>query len=70
MFVPFVCKWRPRQKYYIQEGRTRLPKFKFPAKFPIGLHVILKQHIKKIKICCKIILTGNPPGCSLAHLLK
>ena len=28
-------------------GRTRLPKFKFSAKFPIGLHVILQIQIKK-----------------------
>ena len=28
--------------------RTCLPKFKFSAKFPIGLHMILELHIKKI----------------------
>ena len=28
-------------------GRTHLPKFKFSAKFPIGLHVIFKLQIKK-----------------------
>ena len=28
-------------------GRTRLPEFKFSAKFPIGLHVILQIQIKK-----------------------
>ena len=27
-------------------GRKRLPKFKFSAKFPIGLHVILQIQIK------------------------
>ena len=27
-------------------GRTRLPKFKFSAEFPIGLYVILKLQIK------------------------
>ena len=32
-----------------QGGRTRLPKFKFSAKFPIGLHVILPIQIKKIR---------------------
>ena len=33
-------------------GRTCLPKFKFSAKFPIGLHVILHLvQIKKIQIC-------------------
>ena len=31
-------------------GRIRLPKFKFSAKIPICLHVILKREIKKIKI--------------------
>ena len=30
-------------------GRTRLPKFKFSAKFPIGLHVILQIQIKKFE---------------------
>ena len=29
--------------------RTRLPKFKFLPKFPIGLHVILRLQIKKFK---------------------
>ena len=33
----------------ISGGRTRLPKFKFLANFPIGLHVILQIRIKKIK---------------------
>ena len=28
-------------------GRTRLPKFKFEAKFPIGLHVILQLEINQ-----------------------
>ena len=28
-------------------GRKRLPKFKFSAKFPIGLHMILQIQIKK-----------------------
>ena len=30
-----------------QGGRKRLPKFKFSAKFPIGLHMILQIQIKK-----------------------
>ena len=34
----------------IQGGRKRLPKFKFSAKFPIGLHVILQIQIKKSKM--------------------
>ena len=34
-----------------QEGRTRLPKFKFSANFPIGLHVILQIQVKKNQNC-------------------
>ena len=30
-------------------GRKRLPKFKFSANFPIGLHVILRIQIKEFK---------------------
>ena len=45
-------------------GQKRLPKFKFSAKFPIGLHVILQIQIKKFENDCyimwKIILTENP----------
>ena len=45
-------------------GWKRLPKFKFSAKFPIGLHVILQIQIKKFENDCyimwKIILTENP----------
>ena len=55
-------------------GRKRLPKFKFSAKFPIGLHVILQIQIKKFQNDCyimwKIILTENPSRCNLAPLLK
>ena len=55
-------------------GRKRLPKFKFSAKFPIGLHVILQIQIKKFENDCynmwKIILTENPLRCNLAPLLK
>ena len=32
-------------------GRTHLPKFKFSAKSPIGLHMILDPQIKKFKTC-------------------
>ena len=32
-------------------GRTHLPKSKFLANFPIGLHVILQIQIKKIQKC-------------------
>ena len=57
-----------------QGGRTRLHKFKFLAKFPIGLHMILEPQIKKFKSCLnqmlKIILNENPSGCSLAPLFK
>ena len=55
-------------------GRKRLPKFKFSAKFPIGLHVILQIQIKEFENDCyimwKIILTENPLRCNLAPLLK
>ena len=55
-------------------GRTRLPKFKFSAKFPIGLHVILQIQIKKFKNDCyimwKIILTENPSRFNVEPLLK
>ena len=36
-------------------GRKRLPKFKFLAKFPIGLHVILQIQIKKFENDCYIM---------------
>ena len=36
-------------KFFGGGGRKRLPKFKFLAKFPIGLHVILQIQIKKIR---------------------
>ena len=32
-------------------GRTRLPKFKFSANFPIGLNVILQIQLKKNQKC-------------------
>ena len=55
-------------------GRKRLPKFKFSAKFPIGLHVILQIQIKKFENDChimwKIILTENPLRFNLEPLLK
>ena len=55
-------------------GRTRLPKFTFPAKFPIGLHVILQIQIKKFENDCyimwKIILTENPSRFNVEPLLK
>ena len=41
---------RSKSKYCndSQGGRTRLPKFKFSAKFPVGLHVILKLQINNL----------------------
>ena len=54
-------------------GRKRLPKFKFSAKFPIGLHVILQIQIRKFKndcyIMCKIILTENTSRFNVEPLL-
>ena len=53
--------------------RTRLPKFKFSANFPIGLHVILQLQIKKSKmpnILCKKYLTENPLRFNVEPLLK
>ena len=44
-FLMKICCWH-------QGGRTRLPKFKFSAKFPIGLHVILQIQIKKFENDC------------------
>ena len=35
---------------FTRGGRKRLPKFKFSAKFPIGLHVILQIQIKNSKM--------------------
>ena len=55
-------------------GRTRLPKFKFSAKFPKGLHVILQIQIRKFENDCyimwKIILTENPSRFNVEPLLK
>ena len=55
-------------------GRTRLPKFKLSANFPIGLHVILQLQIKKNQKCLicyvKNILTENPLRFNVEPLLK
>ena len=55
-------------------GPTRLPKFKFSAKFPIGLHVILQIQIRKFENDCyimwKIISTENPSRFNVEPLLK
>ena len=65
----FECKYQARGG-----GRKRLPKFKFSAKFPIGLHVILQIQIKKIENDCyimwKIILTENSSRLNVEPLLK
>ena len=62
------------QDVYGGGGRKRLPKFKFSAKFPIGLHVILQIQIKKFENNCyrmwKIILTENPSRFNVEPLLK
>ena len=59
---------------YLRGGRTRLPKFKFSAKFPIGLHMILQIQIRKFENDCyimwKIILTDNPSRFNVEPLLK
>ena len=63
-----------RMKKKIRGGRKRLPKFKFSAKFPIGLHVILQIQIKKFENDCylmwKIISTENPSRFDVEPLLK
>ena len=41
--------------YYIGGGQKRLPKFKFSAKFPIGLPMILQIQIKKFENDCYIM---------------
>ena len=57
-----------------QGGRKRLPKYKFSAKFPIGLQVILQIQIRKFENDCyimlKIILTKNPSRFNVEPLLK
>ena len=57
-----------------QGGWTLLPKFKFSAKFPVGLHVILQIQIRKFKngfyLMWKIILNKNLSRFNLEHLLK
>ena len=44
-----MSNWGRSQNYQNLRGRTRLPKFKFSAKFPIILHMILQLQIKKIQ---------------------
>ena len=64
-----------KKKSNFQGGRTRLPKFKFSANFPIGLQVILQLQIKKNQKCLisyvkKNILTENPLRFNVEPLLK
>ena len=67
-------RFRPPPKLTRGGGRKRLPKFKFLAKFPIGLHVILQIQIKKFENDCylmwKIVLTENPSRFNVEPLLK
>ena len=49
LYTTFQRAWRGRITE--QGGKTRLSKFKFSARFPIGLHVILQIQIKKIQKC-------------------
>ena len=57
-----------------RRGWKRLPKFKFSAKFPIGLHVILQIQIRKFENDCyimwKMILIENPLRFNIEPLLK
>ena len=48
-------RFRPPPLNLSRGGRKRLPKFKFSAKFPIGLHVILQIQIKKFENDCFIM---------------
>ena len=43
------------RRYFTRGGWKRLPKFKFLAKFPIGLHVILQIQIKKFENDCYLM---------------
>ena len=82
LFVFFIRQPHPKPKLSMfcsgiatgRGGRKRLPKFKFSAKFPIGLHVILQIQIKKFENDCylmwKIILTENPSRFNVEPLLK
>ena len=63
--------------FYQGGGRKRLPKFKFSANFPIGLHVLLQIEIKKntkiknvLYLMWKNISTENPLRFNLEPLLK
>ena len=53
IFSDFISRALSKNWSKFQGGRTRtrLPKFKFSANFPIGLHVILQLQIKKIQKC-------------------
>ena len=70
----YSTRHKPQNQTFFRGGRKRLPKFKFSAKFPIGLHVILQIQIKKFENDCylmwKIILTENPSRFDVEPLLK
>ena len=69
-----ISHWAYFSTMEARGGRKRLPKFKFSAKFPIGLHVILQIQIQKFENDCylmwKIILTENPSRFNVEPLLK
>ena len=64
LYGKWACWGRYNLYFEARGGQTWLPEFKFSAKFPIGLHVILQIQIKKFENDCyimwKIILTENP----------
>ena len=72
----WVWRWWDLSCYACQKqgGKTRLPKFKFFANFPIGLHMILQIQIKKFKnglyLMWKNILTENPLRFNIEPPLK
>ena len=72
-YMVFVTE-RPPKHGLFRGGQKRLPKwFKFSAKFPIGLHVILQIQIRKFENDCyimwKIILTENPLRCTPLEIM-
>ena len=59
-FLHFLekCKMDVNWFYFSRGGRTRLHKFRFSAKFRIGLHVVIftntdKKHSKMTAILCE-----------------
>ena len=75
LWYPYQTRLRTLLNAFGQGCRTRLPKFKFSANFPIGLQVILQIQIKnKIKKCLisyvKYVLTENPLRFNLEVILN